>query len=82
MKFEDVGTSTTTPNGIVGYPLKPPQFPVQPDPADDILYGIGQCEKVLADTKTSPEDGAAWLAWLIHLIGNEHRPLHCCSLFT
>src|ERR1035438_10198025 len=30
----------------VDYPLKPPKFPVEPgpDPADDILYGIGQCE--------------------------------------
>ena len=31
----------------VDYPLKPPKFPVEPgpDPTDDILYGIAQCEK-------------------------------------
>jgi hypothetical protein len=42
----------------VDYPLKPPKFPLEPgpDPTDDILYGIGQSEKTLADTKASPEE--------------------------
>ena len=68
----------------VDYPLKPPKFPVEPgpDPTDDVLYGISQCEKTLADTKASPEERAVYLSWLIHLIGDEHMPLHCCSLFT
>jgi hypothetical protein len=68
----------------VDYPLKPPKFPVEPgpDPTDDVLYGISQCEKHLADTKTSPEERAVYLSWLIHLIGDMHQPLHCCSLFT
>lgn len=66
------------------YPLKPKKFPVEPgpDPNDDILFGIGQCEKVLADTKASPEDRAVYLAWLIHLVADIQMPLHCCSLFT
>jgi hypothetical protein len=65
-------------------PLKPTKFPVEagPDPTDDILYGIGQCEKTLADTKAAPEEREMYLSWLIHLIGDEHMPLHCCSLFT
>ena len=68
----------------VDYPLKPPQFSVEPgpDPTDDILYGFGQCEKVLSDAKASAQDRAAYLCWLIHLVGDEHMPLHCCSLFT
>jgi len=68
----------------VDYPLKPARFPVEPgpDPTNDILYGINQCEKVLADPKASPQDRAAYLSWLIHLIGDVHMPLHCCSLFT
>ena len=68
----------------VDYPLKPTKFPVEPgpDPTDDILYGIGQCERTLADTKASPEDRAVYLSWLIHLIGDEHMPLHCSSLFA
>ncbi len=46
----------------VDYPLKPPKFPVEPspDPTDDILFGIGQCEKTLADTKASPEERAQY----------------------
>ncbi len=58
----------------VNYPLKPTKFPIEPgpDPTDDILYGIGQCEKTLADTKAAPEERAVYLSWLIHLIGDEH----------
>jgi len=54
----------------VDYPLKPPKFPVEPgpDPNDDILYGISQCEKTLADAKATPEERAVCLSWLIHLI--------------
>jgi len=68
----------------IDYPLKPPRFPVEPgpDPTDDILYGIAQCEKVLSNTKAPAQDRAAHLSFLIHLIGDEHMPLHCCSLFT
>ena len=68
----------------VDYPLKPPGFPVEPgpDPTDDILYGFGQCEKVLSDTKAPAQNRAAYLSWLIHLVGDIHMPLHCCSLFT
>ena len=68
----------------VDYPLQPKKFPVEagPDPTDDILYGISQCEKILADKKATPEERAVYLSWLIHLIGDEHMPLHCCSLFT
>jgi hypothetical protein len=68
----------------VDYPLKPTKFLVGagPDPADHILYGIRQCEKTLADTKATPEERAVYLSWLIQLIGDEHMPLHCCSLFT
>ena len=68
----------------IDYPLKPTKFPVEPgpDPTDDILYGIGQCEKTLADIKATPEERAVYLSWLIHLVGDIHMPLHCCSLFT
>ena len=68
----------------VDYPLTPPKFPFEPgpDPKNDILYGIGQCEKVLSDPKASPQNRAAYLSWLIHLVGDVHMPLHCSSLFT
>jgi hypothetical protein len=68
----------------IDYPLRPSKFPVLPDasPSDNILSGIDQCEKVLSDRKASPEQRAVSLAWLIHLIGDLHQPLHCESLFT
>jgi len=68
----------------VDYPLKPPSFPMEPapSPTDDVLYGIQQCERVLADTKASAEERAVYLSWLIHLVGDIHQPLHCCSLVT
>src|SRR5437867_10194609 len=66
------------------YPLKPPAFPVEPGPSpnDDILYGIGQCEKILADAKAPAQERAVYLSWLIHLIGDLHQPLHCASLMN
>jgi hypothetical protein len=68
---------------FIDYPLKPSRFPLVPDstPDDNIVYAIHECEKTLTDRKASPEDRAAFLSWLIHLIGDVHQPLHCCSLF-
>lgn len=39
-------------------------------------------EKTLAAIKTAPEERAVYLCWLIRLVGDIHRPLHCCSLVT
>jgi len=66
----------------INYPLKPPKFPIEPgpSPADDIIYGIEQCEKILGDTKSSSEERAVYLSWIIHLIGDLHQPLHCSAL--
>lgn len=66
----------------VDYPLEPPSFFLKPGPSpnDDVLFGIGQCEKFLHDSATSPELKAVYLSYLIHLVGDIHQPLHCCSL--
>jgi hypothetical protein len=68
----------------VDYPLKPPNFPMEsaPTPNDDVLYGVNYCEKVLSDSKSTPEERAVYLSYLIHLVGDMHQPLHCASLFT
>jgi hypothetical protein len=47
-----------------------------------VLFGIGQAEKKLTSSKTSQEERAIFLSWLIHLTGDSHQPLHCASLFT
>jgi hypothetical protein len=69
---------------FIDYPLRPPGFAFEPGPKpdDDVLYGVAQCEKVLSDAKADPEFRAAYLSYLIHLVGDMHQPLHCASLFT
>lgn len=66
----------------VDYPLEPAAFRMEPGPTpgDDALYGIAQSEKALTDAKSSPEERAVYLSYLIHLIGDLHQPLHCGSL--
>jgi len=69
---------------FIDYPLKPPAFTFEPDakPSDNVLFGIEQSEKALSDTNADPEQRGASLSWLVHLIGDEHQPLHCESLFN
>jgi hypothetical protein len=64
---------------FIDYPLHPPDFPMLPGPTpdNDVLFGIGQCEKVLADTNAAPELRAVMLSSMVHLIGDLHQPLHC-----
>ena len=68
----------------VDYPLTPPNFPFVAgrDPQDNILFGIDASEKTLRDPAATPEQRAAALSWLIHLIGDIHQPLHCAELVT
>lgn len=68
----------------VDWSLKPPSFPMEqpPSPDDDVLYGLGECQKVLADSKAPAEERAVYLSWLVHLTGDIHQPLHCVSLFN
>ena len=68
----------------VDYPLIPPDFPFVAgrDPQDNILFGINESEKTLRDPAANPEQRAAALSWIIHLIGDIHQPLHCAELVT
>ena len=69
---------------FIDYPLKPPFFPLEPDPTptNDVLFGIAQCEETLSDTNAAAQLRAVYLSYLIHLIADMHQPLHCASLFT
>ena len=68
---------------FIDYPLRPPSFPLEPDPrpTNNVLFGVAQCEKTLSDTNADPELRAVYLSFLIHLIGDMHQPLHCESFF-
>src|ERR1039457_5728876 len=69
---------------FIDYPLRPPAFFLEPGPkpTDDILFGVQQCEQTLSDTNANAELRAAYLSWLIHLVGGIHQPLDCASLFN
>lgn len=68
---------------FIDYPLRPPSFPFEPgpQPTNDVLFGIAQCEQTLSDTNADPELRAAYLSYLVHLVGDMHQPLHCESFF-
>ena len=69
---------------FVDYPLSVPTFSTgpSPDPNDDVLFGISESLKTLADKNAAPIERAASLSWLIHLVGDIHQPLHCATLIT
>jgi hypothetical protein len=69
---------------FIDYPLRPPNFAFEPDqyPTNNILFGIAQCEAALSDTNASPELRAAYLSFLVHLVGDLHQPLHCESWYN
>lgn len=69
---------------FIDYPLRAPSFLLvaDPRPTDNVLYGVAQCEKTLSDTNAAPELRAAYMSYLIHLIGDLHQPLHCESFFS
>jgi hypothetical protein len=69
---------------FVDYPLKPPSFPMESAlaPGDNLLSAMHLSIQAVQDPKRTAEDRAAYLSWVIHLVGDVHQPLHCASLFT
>lgn len=67
----------------IDYPLRPKKFKMEePERKDnDVLFGLAQSEKFMRDNSASAETRAAYLSWLIHLVGDIHQPLHCASYF-
>ena len=52
----------------------------QPE-AVNILTAMGENQRIVAN-ENDPEREAIALAWLFHLIGDIHQPLHAAQLFT
>jgi len=48
----------------------------------NVVWATHFCLGIIKDSTNSLEDRAVHLAWLIHLIGDMHQPLHCGSLFN
>ena len=69
----------------INFPFKPigePDDikPLPPDP-NNILSAIAENERILR-TEAPAQKRAIALAWLLHLIGDVHQPLHVAQLFT
>ena len=68
---------------FIDYPIRPPAFKVEPDPqpTNNVVFGVAQCEQALSDTNADPVLRAVYLSYLIHLVGDMHQPLHCESFY-
>lgn len=51
-------------------------------PIPNALTQIAKFRKSISDPGISPSVRAYQLAWLIHLVGDVHQPLHCASRFA
>jgi S1/P1 Nuclease len=68
----------------VNYPVVPPGSSVKeadhPPPPENIVNQLPVClEKIRTGTD---EEKAIHLAWVFHLVGDIHQPLHCVALFS
>jgi hypothetical protein len=70
---------------FINIPFKPEGQPAsvqirQPDPVN-ILAAMAENESVV-NNENNPERRAIALAWLFHLVGDGHEPLHTVPLFS
>jgi hypothetical protein len=70
----------------INWPFKPEGQPAnvqirEPEPAN-ILTAMAENEGVVRNDRSDPERKAITLAWLFHLVGDVHQPLHTAQLFT
>ena len=61
----------------VDFPLTPPGFPLEEPPAtENLLTTMAYGEKMVVDPGASATDRAAYLSWVMHLVGDVMQPLH------
>lgn len=69
----------------INWPFKPEGEPARVvsrrPQSENILAALAHNESVLQDA-LSPGQRAVALAWLLHLVGDVHQPLHTAQLFT
>jgi hypothetical protein len=69
----------------INFPFKPEGQPAsvqikEPEPVN-ILTALAENERVMKNESNLEQKGIA-LAWLFHLVGDVHQPLHTAQLFT
>jgi S1/P1 Nuclease len=69
----------------INFPFKPSGEPEdikpQPPDPDNILSALAENERILKSQVLADKRAIA-LAWLFHLVGDVHQPLHTVQLFT
>src|SRR5262249_19563447 len=69
----------------INWPFKPDKQPASVQTRDpesvNILTALVENQRIVA-TENNPERKAIALAWLFHLVGDIHQPLHTVQLFT
>ncbi len=66
----------------VDYPLRAPDYPLDPPPAgvDNALSALAERTAVLGNPAMSASDRAASLSWIIHIVGDLQQPLHSANV--
>jgi len=78
------GTADDEPSRhFTTFPLYPPDFPwaTRIRKENDALVGLQAALATLRSTRTDDVAKAKALAWLIHIVGDVHQPLHSSSLY-
>lgn len=73
------------PEGVDKSKLDIPPIDEKFDPAkqpENILQALEWSVAQIKDAKTSDADKAVALAWLLHLVGDLHQPLHTVAMFS
>jgi len=86
---DDIRTRDKTESRLlwhyVDFPFKPEgelaSIQVVEPPQENILTGIAENTRILRTGNDPPRRGVA-LAWLFHLIGDIHQPLHAVQIFA
>lgn len=60
----------------------PSGLALPPKPKIDAIWAINQMNKVLSSPKPRAIDQARHLAFLVHIVGDLHQPLHSTSMFN
>ena len=61
----------------VDFPLTPPDFPLEEPPATENLFtAMAQAETIVMDPGSPALERAAYLSWIVHLVGDVMQPLH------
>ncbi len=78
LKAEGVRTFDTW--HYTNIPLNTNRLALADAPVIDIIWAINQMDKVLGTKTAKPVDKARHLAFLVHLVGDIHQPLHSTSV--